>query len=352
MDSRQETYLRLSSRLALLDDRSLRSLLATTRPTRGWGKNRVISVDGTTVFTKCIPITDREYKSPYSTRNLYGLPCFYNYGVGSAGFGAFREIATHRKTTDWVLSGAIESFPLTYHCRILPVTDPPNTMDPVRLETYVRYWNGSKSIKHYIVDRQAAKHEAVIFLEHIPHLLDSWLGHNMDKLESLISGMQKTIRFLQQNNLLHFDVHSENILTDGRGFFLTDFGLVLDLEFELTTEEQEFFGRHRHYDYGEFFWLLLEPLRAASSKLDPETTHGLSKRYGNADPVTLLQNAEEISANEEITLDRSYLDVLLRYRDIIIMMERFFSDMHKNDKKDTPYVDSDLHRLLRNVPGF
>ena len=125
MESRKETYFGLSTRLALQEDRALQSLLSKTKAGGGWGKNRVISVDGTKVFTKSIPITDREYARPYSTRNLFRMPSFYNYGVGSAGFGAFREVATHVKTTNWVLGGAIANFPLMYHCRILPVANAP-----------------------------------------------------------------------------------------------------------------------------------------------------------------------------------------------------------------------------------
>lgn len=70
------------------------------------------------VFVKRIPLTDLGHENPFSARNLYSLPTFYNYGVGSAGFGAFRELFAHAKTTNWVLAGEIETFPLLSHYRI------------------------------------------------------------------------------------------------------------------------------------------------------------------------------------------------------------------------------------------
>jgi hypothetical protein len=44
---------------------------------------------------KRLRVTAREVEASSSTRNVYGLPLFYSYGVGSADFGAFREVAGH-----------------------------------------------------------------------------------------------------------------------------------------------------------------------------------------------------------------------------------------------------------------
>jgi hypothetical protein len=41
-------------------------------------------------------------------------------GVGSAGFGAWRELATHIMTTNWVITGESVNYPMMYHRRILP----------------------------------------------------------------------------------------------------------------------------------------------------------------------------------------------------------------------------------------
>ena len=78
--------------------------------------------DGTPVFVKSIPLTGAELANPGSTRNHYGLPPNFQYGVGSAGFGAYRELAAHMATTQWALDGTNEHFPLL-HSRVLPLPE-------------------------------------------------------------------------------------------------------------------------------------------------------------------------------------------------------------------------------------
>lgn len=120
MNSRIETYYELSSHLSLVDDEQLNVLLSETEETRGWGRNHTITLGHSKVFIKRIPVTALEYEHMFSTKNHYDLPTYYNYGIWSAGFGAFRELISHIKTTNWVLSGAIENFPLMYHYRLRP----------------------------------------------------------------------------------------------------------------------------------------------------------------------------------------------------------------------------------------
>ena len=57
------------------------------------------------MFVKRVPVTDLEYENMFSTRNLYDIPTYYNYGFGSAGFGVYRELVTHVKASNWVLAG-------------------------------------------------------------------------------------------------------------------------------------------------------------------------------------------------------------------------------------------------------
>lgn len=79
-------------------------------------------VAGRRVFIQRIRLTDIELRpqNVRSTANLFGLPLFYQYGVGSAGFGGWRELAVHTMTTNWVLGGEYEGLPLMYHWRVLP----------------------------------------------------------------------------------------------------------------------------------------------------------------------------------------------------------------------------------------
>jgi len=114
----------ISERLGRLDDRDLAALVDAGIPLGSGigGRTSLLCVDGLPVFVKRIPLTDLERRpeNVRSTANLFGLPTFYQYGVGSTGFGAWREVAAHEMTTAWVLDGLYPSFPLTYHWRILP----------------------------------------------------------------------------------------------------------------------------------------------------------------------------------------------------------------------------------------
>lgn len=61
------------------------------------GKSALISIDDTPIFIKKVPLTDLEYldQNFMSTANLFNLPLSYQYGVGSAGFGAWHELAAY-----------------------------------------------------------------------------------------------------------------------------------------------------------------------------------------------------------------------------------------------------------------
>src|SRR3954447_4534447 len=120
IESRRERYFKLSSQIAQIDNVELISLFGSGPSSEGWGRNHTLEIGRSKVFVKRVPVTDLEYENLFSTRNLYELPTYYNYGVGSAGFGVFRELLAHIKTTNWVLEGAIASFPLLYHYRIIP----------------------------------------------------------------------------------------------------------------------------------------------------------------------------------------------------------------------------------------
>jgi len=83
-----------------------------------WGASGPATVGGATVFVKRVPLTEVEAANPYSTRNHFGLPMYYSYGVGSAGFGVWRELALHQTTSD------LPGFPVLLHHRVMSRTMP------------------------------------------------------------------------------------------------------------------------------------------------------------------------------------------------------------------------------------
>jgi hypothetical protein len=101
IELRRKRYFKLSSQIAQFDNAQLHSLFDDSEPSTGWGMNHVIVLGQSKVFVKRIPVTNIEYDNLFSTRNLYNLPTYCNYGFGSTGFGVYRELVTHIKTTNY-----------------------------------------------------------------------------------------------------------------------------------------------------------------------------------------------------------------------------------------------------------
>ena len=64
------------------------------------------------------------------------------------------------------------------------------------------------------------------------------------------------------------------------------------------------------------------------------------------DFIILLENINEIYAERLMKLDKNYVEAVIKYRAIIVLMAEFFGDMQQNDKKDTKYSHAKLRRLL------
>jgi hypothetical protein len=294
----------------------------------------------------------------FSTGNLYDLPTYYNYGVGSAGLGVFRELVAHIKTTNWVLEGAIGTFPLMYHYRIVPLSRARGDVDMERIKGYVEYWGSNENIGRYMLDRANAPYELVLFLEHIPYTLMPWLLEHPGKLHRPLNDLRMTIAFLRKNGIIHFDPHFYNVLTDGEQAYLTDFGLALDRSFALTNEERLFFRQNSYYDYG----LVLESFAFlmfwSYHRLPECDKRVIMDKYGIAEgsphqellPV-LIDNIEAIHESGMLRLEAGYVASVVQYRGIIALMLDFYFDMERNNKKDTKLRHAELRRLLKET-GF
>jgi hypothetical protein len=356
LQRRRKLYFELSSRIALISNARLRSLLDNSSPHTGWGKHQIIDLGTSRVFVKRVMVTDIEYDNIFSTCNLYDLPTFYNYGYGSAGLGVFRELVTHIKTTNWVLEGAITTFPLMYHYRILPFDGPRAQTDMEQHARYVDYWGGSDNVGRYMLDRASGTHEMVLFLEYIPHTVALWLLDHPAKLHMVLDDMQATVAFLRAHGILHLDAHFYNMLTDGKRAYLTDFGLALDKQFELTPAERDFYRRNSHYDYGLLLWNLGAHLVDIYESLPDAERNRISDRIGltpkakyEEQIAALLKHVNELASSGILKLDRSLLSSLEKYRSIITFIHEFFWSMRLNNAKDTKFDHAQLKRLLREA---
>ncbi|MFF8785905.1 protein kinase family protein [Streptomyces sp. NPDC015125] len=255
----------VSTSLALCSDRGLRELVEAAAPLGSGigGKSVLLDVSGTPVFVKQVPLTDRERlpENVRSTANVFGLPPFFQYGIGSPGFGAWRELAVHTMTTNWVLAGEYEGFPLMYHWRVLPGTATPlpeerADVERADVERAVAYWGGGAEVRNRIEALQGSSATLALFLEYLPQNLHDWMGVQLEAGDEAAGRacvmvereLEAGTSFMNARGLLHFDAHFENILTDGRRLFFTDYGLAVSSRFELSRDEAGFFDRHRTYD--------------------------------------------------------------------------------------------------------
>ncbi|MFI5673729.1 protein kinase family protein [Streptomyces cellulosae] len=251
----------IATALSLLSDRELADLVASGTPNGQGvgGRSTLIEVGGVRVFVKRVPLTDTERLPEHvrSTANLFGLPPFFHYGIGlvaSPGLGAWRELAAHTMTTNWVLSDRFSGFPLLHHWRVLPDIPHPLPHELADVERAVAYWGGTPQVRERIEGRRTASANLALFLEYIPHTVHDWLETRLEAgaadtaVPFVEQGLEAVVSFLHTHELLHLDAHFKNILTDGHRLYLTDYGLSLSAHYRLTPEERDFVGQHRHYD--------------------------------------------------------------------------------------------------------
>lgn len=249
----------LATELALLGDAELADLLAAGTPAGVGigGRYVLVEVAGTPLFVKRVPLTDIELLPPNarSTVNVFDLPAACHYGTGrSPGFGAWRELATHTMTTNWVLSDAFPSFPLLHHWRVLPDDVQPLPEELADVDGTVAHWGGAPQVRERLEALRTASASLTLFLEYFPHTLHDWLDtqvrtEDSDRICTRVDDWLGALTgFLRRRQLLHFDVHFQNVLTDGADFFLTDYGLAFGPRFRLSRPEHAFFDRHRDYD--------------------------------------------------------------------------------------------------------
>ena len=355
--ARRQAHSDVSSAASALDDDELgERVLASEQLRRSpWAASHRIEIAGRPAFVKRLPLTSVEQAHPYATRNHFGLPTYYSYGVGSAGFGAYRELASHVRTTGWVLEGTILSFPLLHHARVMPRA-PLSSQGPSPLDSYLARWNSNAAVGRYVRARNEGHHELWLVVECLPHTVGRWLPANQGAVGPVIDQLCRTISFLRAHGIVHFDAHLWNVLTDGAQVYLTDFGLLLDPEFDLSARERGFLATHSHYDYGEVIASLGSLLLGMVAALDATEQERLRAKYriaSDALPHLVLQRLvdriDEVHLDKDLPLGREVAEAAARYRDVIVFMSTFLTTQQRNPRKDTPYDDTRLKELLDAV---
>ncbi|MFJ6948954.1 protein kinase family protein [Streptomyces wuyuanensis] len=352
-DARLTAHGDVSTSLALCSDRDLRELMDSAVPVGSGigGKTALTEVAGTPVFVKRVPLTDVEMRpeNVRSTANLFELPDYCHYGVGTfggPGFGAWRELAVHTMTTNWVLAAAHEGFPLMYHWRVLPGSAPlPEELADV--ERAVAYWDGSSRVRSRIEALRRSPASVTLFLEYIPQNLHQWLAarveagdESTDRACAMVEkNLAAGISFMNSRGLLHFDAHFENILTDGRRLYFADYGLAISSRFELSREEAGFFDRHRAYDRCYTATYLVNWLVTALCGYHREDREGrcaLVREYAEGRRPTGIP-AEAAS-------------IISRHAPVAAVMSDF-NRRFRGHSRRTPYPLAEIRRIAGGVDG-
>ena len=341
---RIKQYSKVSTSLACLSNEKLKQILADSKPMHEGigGKSALISIDDTPVFVKKVPLTDLEQLPQHfmSTANLFNLPLGYQYGVGSAGFGAWRELAAHFMTTNWVITGECANFPIMYYWRILPSGPGDININYWGdIEKYCQYWENSAAIRNRVEDLNKASAHIALFLEYAPQNLHEWLSAQIAKGDDSAQAavafvdeqLKETNKYMNARGLVHFDAHFENILTDGKQLYLSDFGLALSSKFDLIPEEIEFLKQHQSYDQA----------CAAVNLLHCIITSLFGKEHWEI-------RLREYLAGELSNAPPAINTIINRYAPMALLMDEFFQKLQK-ENKSTPYPARQVEKLLRTI---
>ena len=337
-------YFKTNTELELMSDERISSLVNNSGSLGVGigGLKSQITVGSTQIFVKRIPLTnmEREFANMRSTANVFHLPLYYQYGVGSRGFGAWRELAAHIKTTNWVLFEENTNFPLLYHWRVIPKTPQhkPNPKEKEETDKYVQYWGSSKEIRKKEEATLEASMELLLFIEYIPTTLWKWLEsgwRETKKLEHFEEQIVSTISFMNQNGLYHFDSHFHNILTDGETLYFSDLGLASDLEFSLSKEEKQFLEHHKNYDL-------------ARSMLDfcVGMYRSMSLASGKADKIERSTVRQFLRDSKNMSLPPTVSSMVRRWGPTALIMDDFFDSLAGDNSKSAPYPENEIGKAV------
>jgi len=336
----------LSRSLASLTDHEIVSVLAGgERLGRGiGGSTMTIRVAGTPVFVKLVALTDLERAAGgRSTANLFDLPTWYHYGVGSAGFSAWREVLAHELATGWVLDGTAPNFPLLHHWRVVPLPVRAVTDEGAQeIERAVAFWDGSIAVRGRLQALAGSAAAVALFLEHVPFTLQDWFrdqlaaGDNAGVSACALVQDQliHAIRCMASNGVTHFDAHFGNVLTDGERLYVSDFGLAASTQYEVTTIEKRFLETTVHHDLAYAAAQLVNAIVAGSGTLQgPAARNASLRRYARGGAIP--------------DIPKPLGDVIQRYAPVAVVMNDFYWRLHEG-RPTTTYpaaaILTTLHR--------
>ena len=350
-ESRLALHRTVSSALSQLTDSELRRALASaTLLGDGIGGDvGVLSVAGTKVFVKHLPLTDVEQQPQIAgtTSNVFGLPMQCHYGVGAPSTGAWRELRAHQITSGWVVNGRCDSFPVLHHWRAL-AKDRPATLNCAEhgdIETWIKFWHGSDAVRRRLEALSEAPADLVLILEYIPRTLAVSLQDSLsvgaDAVDALLGRVDAQLmhaaQFMAAEGLWHFDAHLNNILADDDRLYLSDFGLAASSSFDLTRTETRFLEQHVEHDVA---YLVTQLVNWIATQLTDSGRHWTHPRQRNAYVRRLA------SGGHPAELAPTAAELLKRYSPLASVMNDFYFALHGTSRL-TPYPAAAVHDACR-----
>lgn len=351
-------FAQISTALALKSDEQLTRIANEAEQLASGigGTTLAFEIEGSKVFAKRLRLTDLERKpmNRMSTANIFELPTFCQRNVGSAGFGAWRELAANVMTTGWVLSQQLESFPLMYHWRVLDgavaatASAPPSGL--ADFAGMVSYWDGNEAMGARLKALADATASVMIFLEFIPWNLSTWLDRQLaagpEAMESACNMVDRSLTVdvpsMNSLGLVHGDAHFGNILTDGRRLYFADFGLALSERFALSTDELNYLHHNASLDRA---YVLAKWVNWLVKAWAPTT----STPQGRMELVRAVEQGQALQALN-LELPPNVAAIIQRHAPIAAVINDFYGKLH-GESRTTPYPRSDIENLLPKRHG-
>ena len=154
-------------------------------------------------------------------------------------------------------------------------------------------------------------------------------------------------------NIIHFDTHNGNFVVDSNNtIYLTDYGLVLDTDFNLSKKELLFYNKNKYYDYGllslVIIWYLVDIVSDTKNKKFYEDKLNIiftkNTNYTVIENIILV-NYNFIFNNEKIKKPNK-LSVLMEIANIYINFMRLIID---NNKKNNIFPNEQIKKIYNNL---
>ena len=166
-----------------------------------------------------------------------------------------------------------------------------------------------------------------MFLEHVPFTLRGWLAGQLaaglaqaDAAVTLVDQqLLAAVQHLRAAGMTHFDAHFDNVLTEGHGIYLSDFGLATAHRFQLNAAERRFVQLTDGHDLAYCTTALVNAIVGSLPGLQ-------DARLRNA----YVRRCADSGRAEDVTGRAA--EIVLRYAGIATVVNDFYWQLHAGEQ--------------------